>query len=84
MQYVKERPHRQPLYPALLAIAMKLGNDNRFMLGAVNIVVARPFDPFGLSIRDCAFPKPFRCRCKRLGSCCKSVHGPDNYGTTVD
>jgi Dolichyl-phosphate-mannose-protein mannosyltransferase len=39
MQYVKQRPHRQPLYPALLAIAMKLGNDNRFMLGAVNIVV---------------------------------------------
>ena len=40
MQYVKERPHRQPLYPALLAIAMKLGDGNRFMLGAVNIVVA--------------------------------------------
>ena len=40
MQYVKERPHRQPLYPALLAIAMKLGNGNRFMLGAVNILVA--------------------------------------------
>jgi hypothetical protein len=39
MQYVKQRPHRQPLYPALLAIAMKLGNGNRFMLGAVNIVV---------------------------------------------
>lgn len=40
MQYVKERPHRQPLYPALLAIAMKLGNGNRFFLGAVNILVA--------------------------------------------
>jgi hypothetical protein len=40
MQYVKERPHRQPLYPALLAIAMMLGNGNRFMLGAVNILVA--------------------------------------------
>ena len=40
MQYVKERPHRQPLYPALLAIAIKLGNGNRFMLGAVNILVA--------------------------------------------
>ena len=39
MKYVKERPHRQPLYPALLAIAMKLGNGNRFMLGAVNILV---------------------------------------------
>jgi 4-amino-4-deoxy-L-arabinose transferase-like glycosyltransferase len=40
MQYVKERPHRQPLYPAFLAIALKLGNGNRFMLGAVNILVA--------------------------------------------
>jgi hypothetical protein len=40
MKYVKERPHRQPLYPALLAIAMKLGNGSRFMLGAVNILVA--------------------------------------------
>jgi Dolichyl-phosphate-mannose-protein mannosyltransferase len=40
MQYVKERPHRQPLYPALLALAMKLGDGNRFMLGAVNIIVA--------------------------------------------
>ena len=40
MRYVKERPHRQPLYPALLAIALKLGNGNRFMLGAVNIVLA--------------------------------------------
>src|ERR1700736_4952937 len=39
MKYVKERPHRQPLYPALLAIAWKLGNGNRFMLGAVNILV---------------------------------------------
>ncbi|MBV8377343.1 MAG: glycosyltransferase family 39 protein [Verrucomicrobia bacterium] len=40
MQYVKERPHRQPLYPALLALALKLGNGNRFTLGAVNIVFA--------------------------------------------
>jgi hypothetical protein len=39
MDYVKERPHRQPLYPALLAVAMKLGNGNRFYLGSVNIVV---------------------------------------------
>src|ERR1700722_6457014 len=39
MSYVKGRPHRQPLYPALLAIAMKLGDGNRFMLGAVNILV---------------------------------------------
>jgi hypothetical protein len=39
MKYVKERPHRQPLYPALLAIAMKLGQGNLFLLGAVNILV---------------------------------------------
>src|SRR5271165_2807229 len=40
MGYVKERPHRQPLYPALLAMAMKVGNGNRFALGSVNILVA--------------------------------------------
>jgi 4-amino-4-deoxy-L-arabinose transferase-like glycosyltransferase len=40
MQYVKERPHRQPLYPALLAIALQLGSGSRFMLGAVNIGLA--------------------------------------------
>jgi hypothetical protein len=39
MSYVKERPHRQPLYPALLAVAIKLGNGNRFALGAVNIII---------------------------------------------
>jgi 4-amino-4-deoxy-L-arabinose transferase-like glycosyltransferase len=39
MSYVKERPHRQPLYPALLAVAMKLANGNRFYLGTVNIIV---------------------------------------------
>jgi Dolichyl-phosphate-mannose-protein mannosyltransferase len=39
MAYVRERPHRQPLYPALLAIAMKLGAGNRFFLGLVNVLV---------------------------------------------
>src|SRR5271170_7878174 len=39
MSYVKGRPHRQPLYPALLAVAMKLGNGDRFYLGTVNIIV---------------------------------------------
>jgi 4-amino-4-deoxy-L-arabinose transferase-like glycosyltransferase len=39
MAYVKERPHRQPLYPALLAIAMKLSGGNRFFLGLVNVLV---------------------------------------------
>jgi hypothetical protein len=40
MGYVRERPHRQPLYPALLAVAMKIGNGNRFFLGTVNIFLA--------------------------------------------
>jgi hypothetical protein len=39
MAYVKERPHRQPLYPALLALAMKLGEGNRFYLGLVNVLI---------------------------------------------
>jgi hypothetical protein len=39
MAYVKERPHRQPLYPALLAVAMKLGGGNRFFLGLVNVLI---------------------------------------------
>jgi 4-amino-4-deoxy-L-arabinose transferase-like glycosyltransferase len=39
MAYVKDRPHRQPLYPALLAIAMKIGGGNRFFLGLVNVLI---------------------------------------------
>jgi hypothetical protein len=38
--YVKTLPHRQPLYPALLAVATKMGHGNRFYLGAVNILLA--------------------------------------------
>ena len=38
--YVKHFPHRQPLYPALLSIAMKLGHGDRFYLGAVNVLLA--------------------------------------------
>jgi len=37
MSYVERRPHRQPLYPLLLAPAVKLGENNPFWLGAVNI-----------------------------------------------
>ena len=37
MSYVKERPHRQPLYPLLLAPAVKLGGGALFPLGLVNI-----------------------------------------------
>jgi Dolichyl-phosphate-mannose-protein mannosyltransferase len=40
MGYVRERPHRQPLYPALLAVAAKIGNGDRFFLGTVNVLLA--------------------------------------------
>jgi Dolichyl-phosphate-mannose-protein mannosyltransferase len=38
MDYVREIPHRQPLYPFLLAAASKIGNGNLFYLGEVNVV----------------------------------------------
>lgn len=37
MSYVERRPHRQPLYPLLLAPAVKLSDNNPFWLGSVNI-----------------------------------------------
>ena len=37
MSYVERRPHRQPLYPLLLAPAVKLSGNNPFWLGTVNI-----------------------------------------------
>lgn len=37
MSYVERRPHRQPLYPLLLAPAMRLSENNPFWLGTVNI-----------------------------------------------
>ena len=36
MDYLREVPHRQPLYPLLLAGATKLGNGNLFFLGVIN------------------------------------------------
>lgn len=39
MSYVKNRPHRQPLYPFLLAIALDLGRGALFPLGAVNVLI---------------------------------------------
>ena len=38
MDYIREVPHRQPLYPLLLAAAMKIGNGNLFFLGLVNVI----------------------------------------------
>jgi hypothetical protein len=39
-KYVRVRPHRQPLYPALLAIAVRLGEGtDLFWLGMVNVLV---------------------------------------------
>src|ERR1700738_3354195 len=74
MKYVKERPHRQPLYPALLAIVMKLGNGNRFMLGAVNILCTCRVDPLGLRLHACAVRESFCCWCERVGLSRKSVY----------
>jgi hypothetical protein len=38
MDYLRDVPHRQPLYPFLLAIATKIGNGNLFFLGEVNVI----------------------------------------------
>ena len=38
MDYIRDVPHRQPLYPFLLAAAAKIGNGNLFFLGEVNVV----------------------------------------------
>jgi Dolichyl-phosphate-mannose-protein mannosyltransferase len=38
MDYIRDVPHRQPLYPFALAVATKIGNGNLFFLGAVNVV----------------------------------------------
>jgi hypothetical protein len=37
MDYLRDVPHRQPLYPLLLAAATKLGNGNLFFLGGINV-----------------------------------------------
>src|ERR1700730_12491119 len=38
MDYIRDVPHRQPLYPFLLATATKIGNGHLFFLGEVNVV----------------------------------------------
>jgi hypothetical protein len=38
MEYMRDVPHRQPLYPFLLAAATKLGNGNLFFLGEINVL----------------------------------------------
>lgn len=38
MDFYRDAPHRQPLYPLLLAVASKIGNGNLFFLGEVNVV----------------------------------------------
>jgi hypothetical protein len=40
MSFVANRPHRVPLFPACLAIALKLTHENDVALAAVNIVIA--------------------------------------------
>ena len=50
LEAITEREHRQPLYPALLAVAMVLGADTLIELGTVNVVVglATVFFLFGV------------------------------------
>ena len=38
MDYIRDVPHRQPLYPLALAVATKIGNGNLFFLGMVNVI----------------------------------------------
>ncbi len=38
MDYIRDVPHRQPLYPLALAVATRIGNGNLFFLGEVNVV----------------------------------------------
>ena len=38
MHYIHDVPHREPLYPFLLAIATKLGGGNLFFLAEVNVI----------------------------------------------
>jgi len=37
MDYIRQAPHREPLYPFALAVASKIGNGNLFVLGEVNV-----------------------------------------------
>jgi len=37
MNYVKERPYRQPLYPMFLSVVIRVAGENLFLLGMVNI-----------------------------------------------
>jgi hypothetical protein len=38
MDYIRNVPHRQPLYPILLAAATKIGNGNLFLLGEISVI----------------------------------------------
>lgn len=38
MDYIRNVPHRQPLYPILLAAATKIGNGNLFFLGEISVI----------------------------------------------
>jgi hypothetical protein len=37
MDYIRQMPHREPLYPFALAVASRIGNGNLFFLGEVNV-----------------------------------------------
>jgi hypothetical protein len=40
MDYVARRPHRQPLYPALLAVAVRASGGDLFWMGCVNVALS--------------------------------------------
>jgi len=39
MCYVKQRPYRQPLYPALLSVVIRFAGENLFLFGMVNVTL---------------------------------------------
>ena len=39
MSYVKQRPYRQPLYPAFLSVVIRFAGENLFLLGMVNVTL---------------------------------------------
>src|SRR5215472_12751616 len=39
MNYVKQRPYRQPLYPTLLSLVIQFAAENLFLFGMVNVTL---------------------------------------------
>jgi hypothetical protein len=66
MSYVQTMPHRQPLYPALLAVPVRIWGDDLYKMGWVNVLaglalllclysgVLRLFDSITVAVLTCA------------------------------